>query len=1425
MFIRSFATTIFSALFVVAMTAQNRLETTFYDYHVISIDSKSETRGTSDGFFETTISVPGTDMDWELDMRVANIIGDNYMVRYTDGSSIVERRGTSVVPTTGYVKGFPESRASLTFADGFVYGFVQKQGKYYYIEPLSHYSDNTDYDKYVVYSEDDLRPTAEKTCATDMHKHGIHDVGNDVKADQSRLGECYDVEYAIANDFLMFQDYGSVGAVEAHAIGVTNNIQTNYDDEFADELTFVIVEQFVATSSASDPWTSSNNAGTLLDDFTDWGPSGFINNHDIGSIWTARNFSGGTIGVAWVGTVCTGLRYNALEDFSNNANLKRVMVAHEIGHNFSAGHDGSGGFIMSPSVNNTTTWSSGSVSSINNHIASRWCLSDCAGGGSGTAPVASFTFEQFEDCAPAEVQYTDESTGSNLSFLWSFPGGSPSSSTSQNPVVTYFGAGTYSASLTVSNNNGVSTDEQTGIISVSEPPAPDFNFDIFENNVSFFNNTFEGDSYLWEFGDGQTSTAVDPIHTYLDDGFYQVTLTAFNQCGQMEFTTQIEIATLPVADFDFSNPQGCAPHIVQFTNTSSSNSDSFFWEFPGGNPASSSATNPEVEYTVAGTYDVSLTVTNEQGIESTTESGIIVISASPTASFTFTVDGPTVTFTNTSQGGDSFVWNFGDGSSSMEESPIHTYAAQGEYTVTLEVIGDCTPSTFVDEVSISLLPNAAFSTVSGATAGCAPFEVNFVDQSTNDPTSYQWTFEGGTPATSTDAEPVVTYATAGTYDVRLVVQNANGSDEVVVADYIQVQASPTADPTSDAAELSVSFEANATNSQGVTWDFGDGTMSTELNPSHVYGEDGEYTVTLTVSGVCGDVTETITVLAYSQVTAGFTSGATTLCAGSTVTYTSMSSSNVTDYMWEFEGGTPATSNAANPTVTYAEAGTYQVSLQVANVLYEDEAVIDDYVTIQGNLTPVAAANADALTVTYTNTGDAGDSYLWDFGDGTTSTEANPTHTYQEEDIYTALLTVTNTCGSFTSEVVVNLFSQVTAGIMSGIAGGCAPYTISFMDATSDNTTEWLWTFEGGEPATSTMAAPSVTYSEAGTYTVTLQASNPASTATASIIVEVTDVVEVDFNYFREQLEISFTNTSVGEGDSYLWDFGDGATSTDENPTHTYATEGEYEVTLEVTNECGTSTYTETVLANSLPSAGFEVAGDSEGCLPFTVQFEDASSSNATAWLWTFEGGTPATSTDENPTVVYDEVGSYGVTLQVTAAAGTDEIEITDVIEVSDIPEATFSTAVTDLTVEMTYQGDNYESIMWDFGNGTTSSEENPTFTYNTPGTYTITMTVSNPCGDRVVMQEVVVMSTSVSDIDALEFTMYPNPVRELLTVETTARDAKLTILDITGQLVLVQSTTGHTTLVNTGDLAQGTYVLQLQDKSGHTAHRKLVVFR
>ena len=231
------------------------------------------------------------------------------------------------------------------------------------------------------------------------------------------------------------------------------------------------------------------------------------------------------------------------------------------------------------------------------------------------------------------------------------------------------------------------------------------------------------------------------------------------------------------------------------------------------------------------------------------------------------------------------------------------------------------------------------------------------------------------------------------------------------------------------------------------------------------------------------------------------------------------------------------------------------------------------------------------------------------------------------------------------------------------------------------------------------------------------------------------------------LSVSFTDESSGQPTSWAWDFGDGGSSTEQNPTYLYSTPGTYTVSLTVSNSSGSDTQTRnsyvTVFIPPSPTADFS-ATPTSGFTPLTVQFSDLSSHAAT-WLWDFGDGN--SSTEQNPSHIYTTAGTYEVSLTVTNSQGDDTKIRSDYIVVTapPAPTAAFSSdtqaGASPLTVNFTDQSTNSPtSWAWDFGDGGSSTEQNPSHIYTTPGTYTVSLTAGNATGsdDEVKTDYIVV---------------------------------------------------------------------------------------
>lgn len=339
--------------------------------------------------------------------------------------------------------------------------------------------------------------------------------------------------------------------------------------------------------------------------------------------------------------------------------------------------------------------------------------------GLGLEPVSIFSASPVSGSAPLTVQFNDLSEGSPTSWLWLF--GDGGTSTEQNPVHIYQNEGIYDVLLTTTNANGQSTSQRVKYIRVGLEPTPNFVANPLigspPHEVQFSDkSTGNPKTWLWNFGDGTTSTEQNPIHTYNLSGRYDVTLQVSNAVGTGDRIKEqyIAIGYPPSAKIGVSPTTGYAPLTVTFMDRSDETPYSWFWSF--GDGGTSTDQHPIHTYGSSGTYPVTLTVENLFGSDTTTHLADIVVLPPATVSPPATISPPptlgpapsgliptanftgsprsgnaplTVAFTDTSTGGPTWWrWNFGDGLLSSEMSPTHTYESPGNYTVGLVVRND-----------------------------------------------------------------------------------------------------------------------------------------------------------------------------------------------------------------------------------------------------------------------------------------------------------------------------------------------------------------------------------------------------------------------------------------------------------------------------------------------------------------------------------------------------------------------------------------------------------------------------------------------------------------------------------------------------------------------------------------------------------------
>ena len=268
-------------------------------------------------------------------------------------------------------------------------------------------------------------------------------------------------------------------------------------------------------------------------------------------------------------------------------------------------------------------------------------------------------------------------------------------------------------------------------------------------------------AYAWDYSQTQQGTTADPA---------AVALTG----APLFLTESNSLPDVPRANFSVTNPSACTGSAVPLDNNST-HADTYFWEFPGGLPATSTAAHPQVTYATPGQYEVRLTASSALGTHTMTRTDYLTVEAAPVAAFDYTIDGTAVTFENLSEYAAAYYWIFDTGlAPNYAFNPTYFYGLGGVYEVSLVVSNACGTDTLTQTVVLTNLPIGAYNTT--ITNNCANFEVQFNNTSGNAPDNYVWTFEGGEPMTSTAFSPVVSYAAPGTYTVVLVSQNSFGLD-------------------------------------------------------------------------------------------------------------------------------------------------------------------------------------------------------------------------------------------------------------------------------------------------------------------------------------------------------------------------------------------------------------------------------------------------------------------------------------------------------------------------------------------------------------------------------------------------------------------------------------------------------------------------
>jgi PKD repeat protein len=771
-------------------------------------------------------------------------------------------------------------------------------------------------------------------------------------------------------------------------------------------------------------------------------------------------------------------------------------------------------------------------------------------------------------------------------------------------------------------------------------------------------------------------------------------------------------------------------------------------------------------------------------------------------------------------------WSFGDGTTGSQLiSPTHTYALAGSYAVVHTIVRlnpnnvpVCTQS-FTKIVTITepcnLVVNFSWTSVASN-----PLTLAFQNLSVPLAATDSVTWQFGDNTTSHVVNPVHTYANAGTYNVCLIVKKNNNNTTAPCIRYIcktvVIQAPCTlvanfswaATPTNPLRIEFTNLSVPLSNTDSIKWTFGDGSTSSAVNPVHIYNVPGTYTVCLRVqkltppgSAPCvREICKTIVVNSPCNIVPNFTWAATpTNPLRIEFNNTSTNTAATDSIKWTFGDGT--SSNQYNPVHIYTAPGTYTVCLKIiryyANTTTPCIREICKTVVVQApcNMVPnftwtVTATNPLRIEFHNTSTNTLPtDSMRWTFGDGTTSSDVNPIHTYTAPGTYTVCLKILRYYAGTTTPCIRDICKTIVVQAPCTLVvnftsqpDSAHPLRIKFTNtSTPINTTDSVrWTFGDGSSVSGLQSDPNVAnpthnYANAGTYTVCLRIKkngNVGSTVQCvrefckTITVYEPCTLQVNFTSQvnpNNPLQIKFTNTSVPTSptDSLRWSFGDGTSlnglQSDPNvasPIHNYANAGNYNVCLIVIKRntlsnvpcvrysCRNIVVTEpcTLVVNftSQPDPNH----------PLRIKFTNTSTPiNVTDSVrWTFGDGSSVSGLQSdpnvaNPTHIYANAGTYTVCLRVKKnnSANTP----TQVACVREKCNTIVVTAPCNFPVNFSWRLDSINTrkvyftnlsippvsgaiAVWTFGDGSSLTSWNAIHEYAQPGRYIVCLKVYLP---------------------------------------------------------------------------------------------------
>ncbi len=1048
----------------------------------------------------------------------------------------------------------------------------------------------------------------------------------------------------------------------------------------------------------------------------------------------------------------------------------------------------------------------------------------------------------YQGCVPLPVSF-DANLTNVKAYNWDFKNGDVSSIAA--PSILFETVGEFNVSLTVTyNDNKQETFNIANPIKVADKPTPNFTIATSEycndTPITFTNITSNASSFLWDFGDGESSTQINPNHAYDNGGVYTVSLIAYNDLGCAGLLVKQNLVKINEVDgltISTNKTSACmGSSTIEFNSPDTYTS--WLWDFGDGKQATTSSVNHT--YTAAGKYNVSLQVVDKNGCTaSIIKNNYIEIKATPAPSITYSDSllcvGGQISFENKTASTESVLWSFSDGFSSDENSISRTFDTPGVYNLVVTITGE-------NGCSTQLIKNQLIRVVDVQTpdikitntVGCSPLTSNFINN-TPDAVAYDWEVDGvnytsksfnhifeqpgtytivaktvynsgcvntntyeslvvvnddkisiaadnytgcqpmttqfsfsnnnisnivwdfGNGKTSNALTPTVKYNKSGQYTVTATYTNEYGCiktislNKPIIVNKNSINYSTPDKPIYTCEAVNVYFKGGM-GKDFWEWDFGDGSTSDQMNPSHFYSEPGSYNVSLKTNNVfgCTSEIENYNLIIVSQISASFTSAIIDTLAGCpnfTIQFEN-TTTNAVKYLWRFDGG--ITSTSPNPVASFATNG--QVSAYVTawddNGCYSTTSeliaapwiycevdfdgpggstILPDSLFDYHNFINLCSAPTE---IKFANPASDAKSWNWDFGDGTKSTEKTPSHVYQNEGIYHVDIIVEfnngniDTLESYT-EVVIQSPDIDYDYVVNEV---CGNYEVQFSSLDSD-ASFWDWDF--GDGTNSDEKDPVKIFTNSGVFQVQLK-TRDTLTCEVQIVKNViigNPYLQFDYSSNICQGETISIKHNIEGFNKFSWDFGDGVIVNTEEPSHVYAKRGTYSVKLTLEDKSGC--FKEIELPNPVvvndPVADFEITGKDTGCNSLPVKFKN-NSIGANNWQWFF--GNDSTSNNKNPTITYSS-GTFDVTLIAGQTGCYDTLRKNNLIQV-DYINADFSFTQNQVClpseVVFTDKSTNAISWHWDFGDGNFSTAQNPIHSYTTVPGKPVILTIENGTG-------------------------------------------------------------------------------------------------